>query len=115
LKKTGEWKPKRGVDKDYYNKIISELTCGGPVTKDTVEPANVTSAPPPPPPPPPQPVAPVTSMDFPEFMKRRQASNLTDEQVNAVLKKYDIESLVFLASHQDRKQLIPTIAQELGV
>lgn len=124
LKKTQQWKPKRGLDPDLKASVEAELRAAmsaGPAnpvetaaaaTSETPQPAAPASpAPAPAPAEPAKPAAPAgTITSFPALMQRITAAGFTQDTVTAAVKKQGLPSLPLLAARPD---LIPAVAAEL--
>ena len=112
LKKTNTWKLKRGIDKDYAAQVIEELKQTMNAGKPSV-PAEP-SAPPPAPPaasnstppaPPAPPAAESGNVNFSDLVRKITGNlsegNITNAQVNEMLRTFEIASVPMLKNRPD--------------
>jgi len=118
----GNWKNKRGVDRDLLESVEAELlgtipqepsdNCDENAPKIPAGHHDVEGTPPPPPPPPP-PAQPDTNItNFMELMRGIKIAEVPDETVAKALADVGIASLPLIATRAD---LIPVVAKALGL
>ena len=108
---TGEWKNKRGIDKDLLASVEAELKEVMAIpTTEVATPAPVVVAETPTPTP--TPAAPGSITTFPELMTAITANSLSPEVVTGVVKAVGLQSLPLLAARTD---LIPKVVERLGL
>ncbi len=113
---TGEWKNKRGVDKELLASVEAELK--GVMAIPTPEPVPAAPAPTPEaasaptPTPAPTPAAPGSITTFPALMTAITSAGLEPAIVNGAVQAVGLQSLPLLATRTD---LIPAVAERLGL
>lgn len=115
LKKSQQWKPKRGVDPDLKAEVEAELraamSAGGSAEKPAAPAAPAEPAKPAPPAAPAAPAEPQGAITtFPALMSRITSAGITQERASAAAKNQGLPSLPLLATRPD---LIPAVAAEL--
>lgn len=121
LKKSQQWKPKRGVDPDLKAEVEAELraamSAGGSAEEPAGPAAPAEPAKPAPPAAPAEPAKPAPAAaaegaitTFPALMSRITSAGITQEQAAAAAKNQGLPSLPLLATRPD---LIPAVAAEL--
>ena len=120
LKKTEQWKKKRGVDAELVTQVEAELRAA--MAASPANPVVATAEPSPAPAaaqeetpakPAPAPAATLGTVDtFPELMAAITANNIDEATVLAAVNTQGLESIMMVATRAD---LIPAIAKALGV
>lgn len=95
----GTWKKKRGVDDAVVTQVMAEITGGTPTTPETT-------------PPPPAPSTGSKITTFPELMQAITGAQLHPDRVIEACNSHNVEQVALLATRPD---LIPAVAEELGL